>query len=461
MSPGATILLAIVVLVACPLAVRTIPGWTGPGGRPIWLARRLSLVGAPLLAVALVGTPGPAAAILALPWAAAALLATLAATRRLLADPDRFRPGPRHAEDAALGFWLVGSVFAVADRAGVTPFGFDPTLVRLTVIHFHVAGLVLPTAGSAAWRTRPSRWLELGLVALIAGIPLTAVGFFGLGVANWTGAMLVVAGAVAVAAGQLRVALTASDAGPVARPLLAVAGGSLLLAMPFAAVYATADLLGMAGPSVAWMIASHGTLNALGFAVPSMVGWWRIRARQARRLQPRGTTASDAMRRAGRAAGFVAIGYAVVLGLWLRDNAEPQASSPLPGWIALAALFATPGVLALVAVARRSGWLLGVAGAMCLVQSFVSFAGVTLPFLAPAAVMLHAAGRSGQRRRSAELPAAAAAALAWLMAWALRLELLGTDRDGTRSGAVLIGLLGIVVAGPLLILPGSTSKAPR
>ena len=302
MSPAATILLAIVVLVACPLAIRTSPGWMGAGRRPMRLARQLSLVGAPSLAVALLAPPRPFAAILALPWMLAALLATLAATGRLIADPDRLRPGPRHAEDAALAFWLVGAVFAVADRAGVTPFGFDPTLIGLTVIHFHVAGLVLPTAGAAAWRARPARWLEPGLAALIVGIPMTAVGFFGLTVVNWIGASLVVGGAVAVAAGHLRLALRPGVAGRGARILLGVAGGSLLLAMPLAAIYATASLVGVAGPSIAWMIATHGTLNALGFALPAMVGWWRIRARQAPAPLDRRPASSDAMLRAGRAA---------------------------------------------------------------------------------------------------------------------------------------------------------------
>jgi len=72
--------------------------------------------------------------------------------------------------------------------------------------------------------------------------------------------------------------------------------------MPFAAVYATASLVGVAGPSIAWMMATHGTLNALGFALPAMAGWWRIRARQARAPHRQATGSSDATLRAGRAA---------------------------------------------------------------------------------------------------------------------------------------------------------------
>ena len=163
--------------------------------------------------------------------------------------------------------------------------------------------------------------------------------------------------------------------------------------------------------------------------------------------------------RMGRAAGLVTIGYAVFLGFWLRDNAEPQASSPLPGWLALSVLIAVPGAVALVAVAGRSGWLLLEAGVMCLLQSFISFAGVTLPFLAPAVLLLAAASGTGRRVRAAQLPGAVTATLAWLAAWAFRLELLGGGRDVTRSGIVLVALAAVAVAAPLLLAPDPTSEA--
>ena len=214
--------------------------------------------------------------LLVLPWVLAALVAAIAGVAWFLVDPERMRPDPRHVEEAALAFWLVGACFLVIDRAGISAFGFDSTLIRLATVHFHTAGLVLPMAGAAAWRARPSRLLELGVGVLVVGIPMTALGFFGLGAVNWAGAMLVIGGAVAVAAGHLHVARTAGDLGTPSRLLLALAGGSLLLAMPFAAGYATARLVGAPGPSIVLLIATHGTLNALGFAIPAMVGWWWI-----------------------------------------------------------------------------------------------------------------------------------------------------------------------------------------
>jgi hypothetical protein len=166
------------------------------------------------------------------------------------------------------------------------------------------------------------------------------------------------------------------------------------------------------------------------------------------------------MVRAARAAGLVTIGYAAFLGLWLRDNAMPQPSSPLPGWLALAVLFAIPGALALVGAIRHSNLLVLVAGLTCLMQSFVSFAGVTLPFLAPAAVLLWAAARSGAGTR-VDLAGAGLAAVAWLLAWSVRLEPLDAGRDATGSGAILATLATIAIAAPLLVLRRPTAEPPR
>jgi hypothetical protein len=210
---------------------------------------------------------GLPAASVTLPWLAVGVAAALAAlldevgARRLLGRDVR------HAESAALVFLAVAPAFLVADRLGVHPFGIDPLIVRLTAIHFVFAGFALPLVGAAAWRRRSVPSLELALGAVVVGIPLTAFGFLGFPTINWIGALLVAAGGFGVGSATLS---TAGHLGqPIGRRLMRIAGGSLLLAMPLAAVYATGLFLGLAWLDIPAMVRIHGMLNVLGFALPS------------------------------------------------------------------------------------------------------------------------------------------------------------------------------------------------
>ena len=82
---------------------------------------------------------------------------------------------------------------------------------------------------------------------------LTAIGGFGIGVAT---------------------ILVARHLGPRgARVLGTVAGASLLISMPMAAIYATGALVGGSWLDLTTMARIHGGLNALGFAVPVILAW--------------------------------------------------------------------------------------------------------------------------------------------------------------------------------------------
>lgn len=87
------------------------------------------------------------------------------------------------------------------------------------------------------------------------------------------------------------------------------------------------------------------------------------------------------------------------------------------GAAALAAVVATPGVLALLALADRPALLLA-AGTVLVPLSFLSFAGVTLPLLIPAAMLFVAYGRrsSMQPIRRGQTALTTAAVLALLVA---------------------------------------------
>ena len=96
-------------------------------------------------------------------------------------------------------------------------------------------------------------------------------------------------------------------------------------------------------------------------------------------------------RRLGLATAAVIVGYAVFVGA-IRAGFIPVAgsrsgdigpSSADLGALWLTAALAVPGLIAGIAVVRRSGALLVTAGVLCLGQAFIAFSGVTLPFVVP------------------------------------------------------------------------------
>lgn len=262
-------------VVAIPLLLRRIPQLGAPrAARVVGVARRMALPAGLLLAVSFVVAPGPVAGAFALPFlgvggltATAALADALPAIR----TGRTLQPGVHRATWAALVFLPVSAGNAVADRLEIQPFGFDPTIILLTAVHFAFAGFVLLSVGSLVYHRRPRRWLEVALDSVVVGIPITAIGFFGVPLAAWVGAMLVAAGGLGVGIACAAVAGT-SPSQP-ARRLLRIAGLTLLVSMPLAAIYATGVWLGATWLTIPAMAATHGTLNVLGFALPASIGW--------------------------------------------------------------------------------------------------------------------------------------------------------------------------------------------
>jgi hypothetical protein len=278
MTTGLAILFLVgpVVLVPIWMAGLARPR-TAAADRLLRLARWLSLPTGVALAAAFALPPGPLAGLLAVGWLAMASLGAIAAavdvTAALRGGTWR-RPDPNHAWWVAMPFLAVSAGNAVADRLGVQPFGFAPTIILLTAIHFTFAGFILILAGAAAYRSRPSRWLEAAIGSVIVGIPVTAVGFFGVAIAAWIGALLVAAGGFGIGIGHLAAA-TRGDVVPsvVARSLIGIAGLALLVSMPLAAIYATSVWTGAAWLDLPTMARTHGAINVLAFALPSTVGW--------------------------------------------------------------------------------------------------------------------------------------------------------------------------------------------
>jgi hypothetical protein len=111
-----------------------------------------------------------------------------------------------------------------------------------------------------------------------------------------------------------------------------------------------------------------------------------------------GTQAAPEPQRPGRdpirlgvgAAGIIA-GYAVAVAAISASAREPGELGPpdaVPRPLLLAGLLMVPAAIAFVGAIRRSGLILIAAGVMCLLQAFVAFSGVTIPFVAPALLLL-------------------------------------------------------------------------
>lgn len=246
-----------------------------------WI-RRLRPVAWPAAAAAAGATlvaPGPVALALALPWGAVTAVLTLVALVAVVRDPGRLRPDRRLAVAISLGFLAFGAANATSFAAGFAPLGFAPTIVLLTAVHFHAAGFVLMTAGVLAADRGPRRSAGGGVAAVAIGSVITAAGFVGV-------AGAAVLGAVVVAVGGLLIGWATVGAGPAlhgrwSRRLTTLAGVALFVSMPLAIAWATGTALGLPPFDLDLMIRTHGTINALGVAVPVMAGW-ALDARSAR-----------------------------------------------------------------------------------------------------------------------------------------------------------------------------------
>ncbi|MFF8382581.1 YndJ family protein [Streptomyces kanasensis] len=246
-------------LVAAPetaLACRLWPLFAVPGAASLWLPR-----GA--LATALAGC-----------YAAGTLLLAAAAPRRL-ARTRSLAPG-EVALLTALVSPAVAATALVAERLGHPLFGFDLAILDLTVPHFHFAGFAAAlVAGLVRAATGDRPLSAFAALSVPLGTLLVLLGYF---VDDWAE----LAGAVVLTAGMWAVGLlTWRDVRTRVRDrltgaLLAVSAAVLVATMLLALSWALGEATGWPHPSLAWMAATHGVANALGFALCSLLAWRRL-----------------------------------------------------------------------------------------------------------------------------------------------------------------------------------------
>jgi len=239
-------------------------------------ARRMTVAAVPLALITSLAfsfEPGTASAVLTLPWLGFTLAAAVLGALRLLSRPNV--ASPSIGFDISLLFIAVGGVWLTISRAGSNPLGFNDAIVELTAVHFHYAGFALPVvAAVVAEQLGRSSVLPLS-VAL--GVVATAIGITAGGVVEWIGATAMAVVGLAVAACLLRVAFATTG---LTRAALVVAGVALVGGMAMALVWAWTVWFGVTGPGLDLMVATHGGLNAIGFALVGLLGLHGVEQRQ-------------------------------------------------------------------------------------------------------------------------------------------------------------------------------------
>jgi hypothetical protein len=245
-------------------------------------ARRWQFPAALTLLVTGVLPPGYLAALGAVPWAGVLILLGLVGLRRIARGG--VRPLGLRCREIGLLYGVVAVFWLLADRLALRPLGFDATIVRLTAVHFHYAGVILPVLTGLALSTcnAKGRARFIG-VGVIVGVPAVAVGITSAQLRfspliEMAATLVMAAGGMGAA--WLHLKLAAEKRWPlVVRSLWGAAALSLAVGMTLAALY---GVRGVFHPlpwlDIPWMRALHGSLNALGFGCCGVAGWWRARA---------------------------------------------------------------------------------------------------------------------------------------------------------------------------------------
>jgi uncharacterized protein (UPF0548 family) len=238
----------------------------------------IQFLSAVVLLVSFAHEPGARAGALALPWLLFTGFAALLGLVRLLTGGYRSAAGL--ATSAGLVFLAVGGGWTAVSRWGARPMDFGEPIVLLTGVHFHYAGFALPILTGLAAGTLQSLRARLAVAGVVLGVPLVAVGITAgrsVHVVDLAAAWFLAVACLLVV--SLQAELAARAASRAERLLFAVSGLALLAGMILTAVYALGSFRESAWLEIPTMIRWHGTLNAVGFALPGLLAWHLARLR--------------------------------------------------------------------------------------------------------------------------------------------------------------------------------------
>jgi YndJ-like protein len=237
-----------------------------------------AIVGAALaLVLGYIFPKGWLSAALSLPWLGFSLWA-LWSMRHLISRIFRADPAERSLASAFL-FLPVGAAWAFADRLGMRPLGFDPTIVLLTAAHFHYAGFLLALGAAHTYHQLQTRnmpqtaWISWGILvspAFVAiGISITQLG--GPYLIESLAATIMVISALGAAYLQILVVFQFSIS-KWQRQLKLLGSLCLSVGMILAFLYAWRFYPLLPWLSIPWMYALHGSLNTLGVGLFGVLG---------------------------------------------------------------------------------------------------------------------------------------------------------------------------------------------
>jgi hypothetical protein len=191
-------------------------------------------------------------------------------------------PLPEVAIDAGLLYVPVAAAFLCMHAAGVT-LRFAPVIVFLTGVHFHYAGFALPLVVGLTGRlvtgedgrfpaTIVGRTTAAATVIIVVGIVLIAIGIT---FSPLVEVVAVTAFTAAVVGFALRTLRDVAPAVPrLPGSLLAGAALSLCWTMALALAFAYSSLAGTPSlVTIPEMIRWHGSVNAIGFALPALLAF--------------------------------------------------------------------------------------------------------------------------------------------------------------------------------------------
>jgi YndJ-like protein len=244
-------------------------------------AQRIQPLAAMLAVAALWLPPGRPAGALACVWMVVCLSKTIAAiidlSSLVKSRPDSSTHSTTHRITLAVAQLdlSVGGAWLVASRLGLRPMGIQEPIGLLTAVHFHYAGFATAVIAAAmlqfAAQRQEYRWLRW-LVAVVIGMPfIVALGFV-ISPQLKLGAAALFSAAVAGLAVILRSCAKRLESGT-ARVLFHVASVTVFAGMVLSTAYAVADFRGSDVLLIPQMARTHGILNAVGFCLPSLLGW--------------------------------------------------------------------------------------------------------------------------------------------------------------------------------------------
>ncbi|NIK62445.1 YndJ family protein [Kribbella shirazensis] len=235
------------MLVIVPLGLTLLPTRTTsthwwfafavPGAVALWLPR--GAVSIALASIYLVGT---------------LVLITLAARHFF---QHRTLSARQVALYTALATPAIAALALVAERSSYELFGFNLTVLSLTVAHFHFAGFA---AALMAYLAADG----LAAVSVPLGTAIVLLGFFLGDPVELAGAVVLTTGMWLVGWNLWRRSRRADRSTAV---LLVISGSVLVVTMLLAVTWALGHVVDTPYLPLEWMVATHGVANAVGFAL--------------------------------------------------------------------------------------------------------------------------------------------------------------------------------------------------